>query len=258
VKRIVLVVAIVAVAFGAMHAASAVTHQATIGNYYYEDDTQRDQTKIVVRQGDQVTFTVRQAAVPGHTVDVDALNIHSPNLNLGQTYTTPPLTKPGNFYLYCRPHEDRGHHTRLVVLAAPAVTASPRPTSSPRHTATPPHIARPAPQTPAPVTHGVTPAPSATLTPVGVGTAPPGALNRPVPTNPNSLNALTGRKVTPASWTRSLWWLLVAAVPIIAAGAVALQRARVAQYQPKIENLRRAREAMSKPQPKPRKPGRKR
>jgi len=236
VKRLVVALAAAACALGVARAASAVTHQATIGNYYYEDDTQHDQTKIVVHQGDQITFTVRQPAVPGHTVDVDALNIHSPNLNLGETFTTPRLDRPGNFYLYCRPHEDRGHHTRLVVLAAPA----PTPTPAPQRTATPPHIARAAPRTPAPAP--TTPTPAATLTPVGVGKAPPGALVRPVPTNPNSLRALTGRTVARGvPWTRSLWWLLIATVPIVGAAVVALQRARVAQYQPRVENLRRAR-----------------
>lgn len=218
------------------HAASAVTHQATIGNYYYEDDQQRDETKIVVHAGDQITFTVREQAVPGHTVDVDALNIHSPNLNIGQTFTTPPL-REGNFYLYCRPHEDRGHHTRLIVLAA----ATQAPSHAPQRTATPPHIVRTPTHTPAPAASPA-PTPATSLTPVGVGTAPPGALGRPVPTNPNSLNALTGRTVSHGvPWTRSLWWLLVAAVPIIAAAGVALQRARVAEYQPKVEHLRRAR-----------------
>jgi hypothetical protein len=53
-----------------------------------------------------------------------------------------------------------------------------------------------------------------------------------------------------------LWWLAIAAVPIVAAAVVALQRARIAQYQPKFEDVRRAR-AASKPKPakpRPRKP----
>jgi len=240
VKRLAVAAVAATVVLAVAHGASAGTHQATVGNYYYEDDTQHDQTKIVVHIGDQITFTVRQAAVPGHTVDVDALNIHSPNLSIGETFTTPRLTKAGNFYLYCRPHEDRGHHTRLVVLAAPARTPAPKATAAPRRAAAPPGAgAKAAPLTPAPAPK---PAPTSTLTPVGVGTAPPGALARPIPTNPNSLEALTGRKIAAGEpWTRSLWWLLIAAVPIIAAAGVALQRARVAQYQPKVEQLRKAR-----------------
>jgi hypothetical protein len=49
-----------------------------------------------------------------------------------------------------------------------------------------------------------------------------------------------------------LWWLAIAAVPIVAAAVVALQRARIAQYQPKFEDVRRA-HASTKPKPaKPR------
>jgi len=230
VKRLGVALLTFACALVVARSASAVTHQATIGNYYYEDDSQRDQTKIVVRQGDQITFTVRAQAVPGHTVDVDALNIHSPNLNLGDTFTTPPLSKvspPNGFYLYCRPHEDRGHHVQLIVLAATA----PTPTPGPRRTATPPHIARVAPRTPTPATPS--PAPTATLTPVGLGTAAPGVMQRPFPTNPNSLNALTGRKTaTNVPWTRSLWWLVIASVALVGAAAYAWSRAVTAPQAP--------------------------
>jgi len=233
--------------------ASAATHQATIGNYYYEDDQQHDQTKIVVRQGDQVTFTVREQAVPGHTVDVDALNIHSPNLNLGETFTTPRLDRPGNFYLYCRPHEDRGHHTRLIVLAAPKPTATPPPKATPRPGPATTRTARPASSNAPAATPA--PTPTATLTPVGVGTAPPGALSRPIPTNPNSVAALTGHTTANGvPWTRSQWLLLIAVVPISGAALVALRRARIAVYQPTVENLRRARAARPTPKAKPRKP----
>jgi plastocyanin len=230
VRRLGVAIVACACALAIAHSAVAVTHQATIGNYYYEDDSQRDQTKIVVHQGEQITFTVRQAAVPGHTVDVDALNVHSPNLNIGETFTTPRLSKPGNFYLYCRPHEDRGHHTRLIVLAAATSPPSTKPTATPSRTATPPHIARVAPRTPAPA---ATPSPTATLTPVGLGSAPPGALERPLPTNPNSLSALTGRKTASGvPWTRSLWWLLIASVPIVGAAGYAWRRAATAPPPP--------------------------
>jgi plastocyanin len=222
VKRAVVAVVLAGLALVAP-SASAVTHQATIGNYYYEDDQQRDQTKIVVHQGDQVTFTVRQQAVPGHTVDVDALNIHSPNLDLGQSFTTPPLKTPGNFYLYCRPHEQRGHHTRLIVLAAPKPPTHPTPTAAPRRTTAPRSAVRTPP--PSPTARPATPVPSATLTPIGVGTAPPGELAKPLPTNPNSLAALTGHTTAAGTpWTRSLWWLLIASVPIVAAAAFAFSR----------------------------------
>jgi plastocyanin len=220
--------------------ALARTHQATIGNYYYEDDQQKDRTKLVVRQGDQITFTVRDPAYPPHTVDVDELKIHSPDLLVGETYTTPPLSRAGNFYLYCRPHEARGHHTRLIVLAAATKTSAPARTAAP--------ASSPAPgvgqRTSAPATAQAAPTPTSTLTPIGVAKASPGVLERPIRQNPNSIEALTGHRVSnEAPWTSSLWWLLIATVPIVGAAAVALRRARVAQYQPRVENMRRIRQA---------------
>ena len=218
--------------------AMARTHQATVGNYYYEHDEQRDRTKIVVAVGDQITFTVRQAAYPPHTVDVDELDVHSPDLLVGQTYTTPPLDRAGNFRLYCRPHEQRGHHTRLVVQAA-AATATPAP---PAKTAVP--TARPRATSAPPVSGGRTPPPSVkpsatpTLAPIGVGTAAPGALDRPLPVDPDSLQGLTG--VTRSNrypWTRAVWWLLLATVPIVGAAGFALRR----------EAVLRAAEARAKP-----------
>jgi plastocyanin len=234
VKRLIVALTVFFVVAAFAHTATAITHQATIGNYYYEDDAQKDTTKIVVHVGDQITFTVRQQAVPGHTVDVDELNIHSPNLDLGQTFTTPPLTRAGNFYLYCRPHEARGHHTRLIVLATS--TPVPQPRATPHPTAVPPHIVG----TPATTPHTspaptASPKPSATLTPVGVGTAPPGSLSRPVPTNPNSLNALTGRNPTAVPWTRALRWLIVASIVVVALAALAFQRAFALAHRPAAE-----------------------
>jgi plastocyanin len=248
VKRVAVLSALLAALVAMVAPASAVTHQASVGNYWYEDDAQHNQTKIVVHEGDQITFTVRQPAVPGHTVDVDALNIHSPNLALGQTFTTPRLATPGNFYLYCRPHEQRGHHTRLIVLAAPKSTPARAPKATPHATSAPALVARTTP-TPTPAA-----APAATLTPIGVGTAPPGSLDRPVPTNPNSLGAMTGRvynRSTP--WTRSLWWLLTASVGIVGAGAFAFSRARFATPEPVTSEPKPA-----KRKPQKRKPPRKR
>ena len=206
----------------AVPGARGATRQATVGNYYYEDDDGLDRMKIVVDQGDQVTFTVRQAAYPPHTVDVDELDIHSSDLLVGQTYTTPALNTPGDFYLYCRPHEARGHHTRLVVKAAPAKTAAPVTTASPivsnppRASALAAPAGAPIPATPTP---GVTPS----LAPVGVGSAPPGFVARPP--DPDSLEALTGHRTSnEAPWTRAAWWLLIVTGPIVGAAAFSLRR----------------------------------
>jgi plastocyanin len=220
-----IVALVVIVLLAVAGAGRAETRRSTVGNYYYEDDKTGDRTKIVVEVGDQVTFTVRQAAYPPHTVDVDELDIHSPDLLVGQTYTTPALKTPGNFYLYCRPHEARGHHTRLVVKAVPTKTTAPARTPAPVVTSGP----RASPVaatagTPSPAATA-TPVVSSTLAPVGVGTAPPGTLARPLAPDPDSLESLTGHRTSnQAPWTRALWWLLIASVPIVAAAAFALRR----------------------------------
>jgi plastocyanin len=223
-KRSLLAAAVAgALVFGPV--ARAATHQATVGNYYFEDDQQRDRTKITVRQGDQITFTVRQAAYPPHTVDVDELDIHSPGLLVGQTFTTPPLNKPGTFNLYCRPHEARGHRTRLIVQAAAAAT----PKATSRATDAPGQSAAAPPVTSASVSATPSSSPTASsapsLAPVGVGTAPPGSLQRTLTPDPDSLEALTGvQRSNQVPWTRAVWWLLLASVPIVGAAGLALRR----------------------------------
>ncbi|HYZ91220.1 MAG TPA: hypothetical protein VFA34_02360 [Actinomycetota bacterium] len=197
--------------------ALASTRSASIGNYWYQDDATGDRSKIVVTQGDQVAFTVREGIYPPHTVDVDELNIHSPGILLGETYTTPALTKVGNFRLYCRPHEARGHVSRLIVrAAAPASTAAPTGTA-----ATPPPPGAAVTTTPV---ASAAPSPAATLAPVGVSKAAPGALDRPVAVDPDSLEGLTGRARSTQPWTRAVWFLVIATVPIVAAAGFAVRR----------------------------------
>jgi plastocyanin len=218
-----LVVAIGAAALVSGGVVRAETRQASVGNYYFEDDATGDRTKLVTDVGDQITFTVRQGAATPHTVEVDELDIHSGDLLIGQTYTTPRLTTAGNFKLYCRRHDERGHNARLIVRAA--AVATPKPT--PRRTAAPPRTTPPA----APVaTPSFSPsaAPSASrspsLAPVGVGTAPPGSLARRTP-DPDSLEGITGvSRSNEIPWTRALWWLLIASVPIVGAAVFALRR----------------------------------
>jgi plastocyanin len=220
-RRALCVMAAAVIACGFTRLAVAETHRVSVGNYWYEDDVQRDRTKIVVRRGDQITFTIRETVYPPHTVDVDELNIHSPGLLLGETYTTPVLDKVGNFKLYCRPHEARGHHTRLIVEAAATATPVPKATAS-ATTLAPPRTAA-APDAPA-TTGQSTPTPVATLAPVGVGKAKPEDLRRPVAVDPDSLEGLTGRARSDAPWTRAVWFLLIGAVPIVGAGVFALRR----------------------------------
>ncbi len=217
-KRFAVLGAILGAGLLSASAALGATRDASIGNFWYEDDATGDRTKLVVKRGDQIVFTVREGVYPPHTVDVDELNVHSPGLLLGETYTTPALNKVGNFKLYCRPHEARGHVTRLIIQpGVQATTAAPAPGATPVPSATPAAIGT----TPVPT---ATPAPSATLAPVGVGRAPPGPARRTVAVDPDSLEGLTGRARSTEPWTRALWFLLVATVPIVGAAGFAVRR----------------------------------
>ena len=222
-RRTAVLALLVVAALGA-GVARAHTRQSSVGNYYFEDDVTGDRTKLVADVGDQFTFTVRQGAATPHTVEVDELDIHSGDLLIGQTYTTPPLRTPGTFKLYCRRHDERGHNTRLIVRAQVPATPKPTPvrtapptalrTSAPAAVATP--SASPSPS--------VAPSPSPTLAPVGIGTAPPGSLASRTP-DPDSLEGLTGvRRSNEIPWTRALWWLLIASVPVVGVATYALSR----------------------------------
>lgn len=94
--------------------ARAALVEVSVGNYYFEDDATGGR-EIVVRKGDQIRFTVRDAAYPPHSAKVDELGIASGDMLLFDTYTTPPIGTVGTFRLYCEAHQDRGHETTLTV-----------------------------------------------------------------------------------------------------------------------------------------------
>lgn len=126
--------------------AVASLRQIAVGNFYFEDETVGD-GKVEVQVGDQLRFSVLDGG-PGtpHTVDVDELGIHSGSLAAGETFTTPPIDRAGTFILYCKPHDQRGHKTTLVVTgtsttpttAAPTTTTTtaPTPITAPKPTTT--------------------------------------------------------------------------------------------------------------------------
>ena len=196
--------------------ARAETRPVSAGNYYYEDDKTHDRAKIVVQQGDQLAVTVREGIYPPHTVEVDELNIHSGDILLGETYTTPPLNRPGNFLMYCRPHRERGHTTTLIIQATAAKKPAPSPAPTSGATAAPAGAVAATPTT--------APTATASLAPVGVRKATAEELERPVAIDPDSVEGLTGRRLSPAPWTRALWLLLIATVPVVAAAVFALRR----------------------------------
>lgn len=108
--------------------AEAALQEIAVGNFYFEDATVGD-GKVEARVGDQLRFSVLDGG-PGtpHTVDVDELGIHSGTLGAGKTFTTPPIDKAGTFILYCKPHDQRGHKTTLIVSPA-STSPTPVPTT---------------------------------------------------------------------------------------------------------------------------------
>ena len=212
------------------------THQVSSGNSYFQDNATGSRQQIAVNKGDQITVTIAEAPVAAflgaHTVDIDEMNVHSGDLTIGQTFTTPPLTKVGSFALYCDNHRNQGHLTRLVVKAPPA-----EPTSEPAN----PSASDPAdpgsgavggqevvPLTgqPIPLPALAIPTAAPTSAPAGVGEATPQQL-RAAGVDPDSLEGLIGRNVGGNQpWTRALWFLLIGGVAVIGAAVVAMVRGR--------------------------------
>ncbi len=235
-KRLVIVPAVVGMILAATPAL-AETHQVTSGNYYFQDNSTGSRSQIFVRVGDQIVVTVAEAPVAAflgaHTVDVDELNIHSGNLTLGQTFTTPPLRKAGTFTLYCDNHRNMGHHARLVVKAAPAPSTpqpgqpSQAPTSDDSASSNSGLLQQvPLTGQPIPLPALTVPSTAPTTEPAGVGEANPQQL-RAAGVDPDSLEGLIGREVGGNQpWTRALWFLLIGGLVAVAAAVVAMVRGR--------------------------------
>jgi plastocyanin len=212
--------------------AAAAVHDVSVGNYWFEDDATGSRDNIVVNEGDQVRFTIRQAAYPPHDIVIPAYGIDSPQLQLFQTYTTPPLTKPGTFLVYCRAHKARGHETTLVVKAKATAAPAPGPTQPGSGGAPPP----PATGNKATPKASTTPSPGATgtpsPTPVATGSTAPSGVGeasdrRAAPSDPDSLEGILGRRFGGGvAWTAALWQAAILALPIGAAAGFAIRRER--------------------------------
>jgi plastocyanin len=161
----------------------AATIAVRTGSYYFEDATVGD-GKIVAQVGDRLQFLTEDGGrgTP-HTVEVDELGIHSGALGTSSTYTTPVLSQPGTFFLYCKPHQNKGHHASLIVLA----NATPTPTNAPT----------------AVLTNTPTPAPTNARTPAPTPTGPSGATAKPAATQDGSVALGSGRPADPAPSTAS-------------------------------------------------------
>lgn len=217
--------------------AEARLREVSVGNYWFEDDQTGARNPLVVDEGDQIRFTIREATYPPHSVVIDEYGLDSGYLVLFQTYTTPPLEKPGRFELYCRAHRERGHKTTLIVKArassAPSPSgsaAAPPPKRKPTQTteATPSDDAPtegPAAATTAPAAAQPSPPTSPeAFASVGVGEATD---RRRSPPDADSLAGLMGHRFGgDAPWTTAVWLALIAMVPIGAAAAYAIRRER--------------------------------
>jgi plastocyanin len=241
-RRATVALGVVLLLASAGRAAGAV-HQATVGNYYFQDDATNDRAQVVVTKGDQITFTVRAAAQRPHSVNVDELGIHSGDLILFETYTTPALNRTGTFRLYCRNHAVSNNHVAsLVVRAPPTTSTTPTPptTTTPR-TATTPRLVPSVTTTmvassttvaqsttaPTPARPGLTTTTEVAATvPAGRGKAPPGDRRRAAPAA-DSLEGLLGRHIGgTAPWTRAVRISVAALLPVVAVAAFALREAR--------------------------------
>ncbi len=244
-KRIAIAGALIALAVP--FTASAALHEVSVGNYYYEHDETGARDPLVAKQGDQIRFTIREADVPPHSVNIDEYGIRSGDLLLFETYTTPPLDQPGTFTLYCRAHRDKGHITTLIVEEKKT-----KPASEP-----PPEEEQPPPPEEEEVSSEETGSKvageterssggkqrrkakrsneedAAAVAPTGRGVATD---QRRAPPEPDSLEAILGRRVAAEGpWTRSVGLALLAALPIAGAAAFALRqeaRRRIAKDGP--------------------------
>ena len=101
--------------------ASAAVIEVRVGSFYFEDSTVGDGV-VTARVGDQLRFVFEDNG--SHTAEVDELGISTGTLSKGAVFVTDPLTRPGTYTLYCRPHRRRGHVTTLVVLGDAATTTT--------------------------------------------------------------------------------------------------------------------------------------
>ena len=219
-----LVVALVAPAWAALR-------DVDIGNYYFEDVATGERKVITVNEGDQIRFTVRQETYPPHDVVIDGYgpDYQSGQLLLLETFTTPPLNKPGTFALYCRAHRRRGHEAKLVVKEnsppAPAASSTPTKKSSAKPQGSPAPSASATAIGTTPASPGAVPSSiaTATLAPAGHSVA---ADRRVASPDANSLAGILGRDIGGGEpWTTAVRTWLLAAIPIAGLAGIAIRRA---------------------------------
>lgn len=224
--------------------AAAATQTIHVGSYYFEDATVGDGT-VVAKTGDRLAFVFDDSGSGGkrHSAVVTELGIDSGPQPRGATWTSPVLTTPGTFRLFCRFHQTANNHWTTLVVTGAAITPVPAPTATPKSTpkptpaptATAKSSATPAPSSGATATGTLQPSASAVGSPAPTGSAGPD--ESPATSNPDQSEGAGsggpddgngGSGPTPTTWLRSVWVGLLAAIPIAAVAwfAAALARRR--------------------------------
>lgn len=106
-------------------AAYAATVTVRTGSYYFGNGS------VTANVGDQLRFVMEDGGKgTPHTVEIDALGIHSGPIVTKGSYTTPELLKPGTYRIYCKPHENKGHVGSLTVSGVAATTTTTKATTT--------------------------------------------------------------------------------------------------------------------------------
>jgi plastocyanin len=226
----------------------AATPTVHVGSYYFEDATVGD-GQVVASTGDRLRFVFDDSGSGGrrHTATVAEIpGFDSGAQPKGATWTSPVLTQPGTYRLFCRVHQNApNNHFTTLVVTGPAITPAPT-SAAPKPTPGP---------TPASASPGSSPAATTgtSATPPGGGASPdseasasppdgsataapseapgasdPGGIASPAPSGSAADGPGSDPGPGPTTWLRSLLVGLLAAVPIAAAGIAAgfLERRR--------------------------------
>lgn len=230
----------------------AALHEVSGGNFYFRDNATGSTSEIRVVEGDQIRFTMVEDAPVPHSVEIDALGIHSGDMQSGDTFTTPALNQPGTYTVYCDRHRERGHVITLVVENDSSEEGSgsgsgsddsgsdsgsgsgDSSTGSQEGSKSGTGKDQTNDKKGSGTTRGSmdgegearSPRPTSTeLVPSGAGTVTD-AEQAAMDALPNSFEQTLGRPIPEGPWTRSLTLALFAVVPLVVVAVIAIRRGR--------------------------------
>lgn len=117
---------LVVLGLGLMSPAAAAVRSVTVDSFFFEDASRGD-GRVVVDEGDQISFSFQ--GNNQHSATVDGL-FDSGVKQGGQSFTTGALTRPGTYTLYCTVHGARQHSSTLIIRAAAPSSPTPKPSSA--------------------------------------------------------------------------------------------------------------------------------